>query len=393
MVIEWSFLFLLVPPLVSVLLAICTLRKIRGGCTVSLPKDMMRSIKDMDLSSLVKEGVTILTAVLPLMVANSSKLKQILKTAIPLLSALLLLALEQDSQSQYFFDIATSAESMQIINVSAGGNEVIRRSGPCIYTSVDPLGLSYDDDDPLTVDPRDQLNPGLVRITNGEDLFTNVSDLTDEEQKGMYNAMMLDPRWFKWSLQSGMRRTAAPLYWQVGQLHQDVFPGATTNVPDLGTNGKTVPPGIDKEVHFEYASTVGQHNNFVHQTELGKSDPRGFFQIGHKGRMGYIPTDAYAQYADVEGIKDFPMINPVPEVQCFTIVLPKAEKTVYYYRAYVTETVFFTGLRTVGVSMGDFSIKRNYVGIDQFIRPRIVAAEPKWAEPVTEPKRNDGSDV
>ena len=43
---------------------------------------------------------------------------------------------------------------------------------PASTLPVDPQGLSYDVDDPQTViPPRDQMNPGLVRITNGEDLY------------------------------------------------------------------------------------------------------------------------------------------------------------------------------------------------------------------------------
>ena len=44
--------------------------------------------------------------------------------------------------------------------------------------------------------------------------------------------MLLDPRWFKWMLQSGTSRRAYPRYWQIGQL-QDKWPGAVLNLPGI----------------------------------------------------------------------------------------------------------------------------------------------------------------
>ncbi|QCH00639.1 Cap [Bovismacovirus bovas3] len=151
---------------------------------------------------------------------------------------------------QTFVDLATSTTSMQVIQWSVGGNEVIRRCKhlfgafkyfklgkisiklvPASTLPVDPLGLSYDVDDPQTVDPVDQMNLGLVRITNGEDVFTNVSALTAEQADRAYKTMLLDPRWSKFQLQSGFRRSAYPMYWQVGQLSQDKWPGTTVNIP------------------------------------------------------------------------------------------------------------------------------------------------------------------
>ena len=87
---------------------------------------------------------------------------------------------------------------------------------------VDPTGLSLEAG-ANTVDPRDQFNPGLIRITNGEDMADNFMDLTGANIDKTYYSMMLDRRWFKFQLQSGCRRTAKPLFWSVAQLHQDAF--------------------------------------------------------------------------------------------------------------------------------------------------------------------------
>ena len=102
---------------------------------------------------------------------------------------------------QSFVDVSTSAQSMQVIQWSVGGADVINRCRhlfgaykyfklgkisvkmvPASTLPVDPQGLSYAADDPQTVDPRDQMNPGLVRITNGEDVHTNVSKLSADAQ-------------------------------------------------------------------------------------------------------------------------------------------------------------------------------------------------------------------
>lgn len=97
---------------------------------------------------------------------------------------------------QSFMDISTSAESMQIITISAGGSEIVRRLAPqfgaykyykigniacklvpASTLPVDPTGLSLESGEP-GVDPRDQLTPGMMRITNGEDIFEDISGMS-----------------------------------------------------------------------------------------------------------------------------------------------------------------------------------------------------------------------
>lgn len=279
---------------------------------------------------------------------------------------------------QSFVDIQTSATSMQVIQWSVGGSDVVARCRhlfgaykyfklgkisvkmvPASTLPVDPTGLSYESDDPQTVDPRDQMNPGLVRITNGEDVFTNVSSLTSVQQNDMYNAMMLDPRWSKFMLQSGFRRTAVPLYWQIGQLHQDKWPGSTMNVPRednlaaLGTVSK------------HYYEDVTVDDGYRLRTN-DSSSSRGFFQVGHRGKLGWLPTDYYQAIPTAQNARFFDVygINNVPEVSVITCVLPKAYKTVYFYRVFITEEVYFSGLRSSPMLNSNGA---QVTGIDQFL--------------------------
>lgn len=284
---------------------------------------------------------------------------------------------------QSFVDISTSASSMQVIQWSVGGEEVINRCRhlfgaykyfklgrisvkmvPASTLPVDPLGLSYADTDPQTVDPRDQMNPGLVRITNGEDIFTDVSSLADDKQIAVYNAMMLDPRWSKFMLQSGFRRSAYPLYWQVGQLHQDKYPGSTINEPNVSSTIRAA------HLYGGSSSDVADGNAAV-RGNLGSS-ARGLFQVGHRGKLGFLPTDYYqtipvsssGRFADEFGL------NNVPEVSVITCVLPKAYKTIYYYRVFITEEVIFSGLRSApfgAVIEGAGTSPTYWSGIDTFV--------------------------
>nr|WCR62236.1 MAG: capsid protein [ssDNA virus sp.] len=264
----------------------------------------------------------------------------------------------QKIKFQWYFDFSTSADSMQIITVSAGGQDVVERLKPffgaykqyklgSVQASlvpastlpIDPTGLSYEAGE-NTVDPRDQLNPGLTRITNGEDFIDDLTGFTDQQINAIYEAMVVDTRWYKWSLQSGLKRKAYPKYWQIGQLHQDYFPGATVNVPRISSND-----GFIQGTNSRHLTTTTAENYFgsnaLAQETAKFSDPRGFFQTGHKGTLGWMPTDALAQYATSVGVKEHPAVAPIPSIELFKIITPKAHKTVYYYRCYVTETVYF----------------------------------------------------
>lgn len=295
---------------------------------------------------------------------------------------------------QTFFDIQTSAESMQIIQWSVGGSDVLDRCRhlfgaykyfklgkisvkmvPASTLPVDPLGLSYGDTDPQTVDPRDQMNPGLVRITNGEDIPTSVSEIDPNYEMDVYNAMMLDPRWSKFMLQSGFRRSAYPLYWQVGQLSQDKYPGSIVNVPSDSNKVARVSEFVNSSAQAQFIR------------DQGVSSARGLFQVGHRGKLGYLPTDFY-QYVQVDGSSRFiPRYgaNNIPEVKVITCVLPKAYKTIYYYRVFVTEEVYFTGLRSAPIVTGENN-NLQINGLDQFIMGGFLPTGPGGAQ--TSPASN-----
>lgn len=278
---------------------------------------------------------------------------------------------------------------MQVIQWSVGGADVINRCRhlfgaykyfrlgkitvkmvPASTLPVDPQGLSYAADDPQTVDPRDQMNPGLVRITNGEDVFTNVSSLSSDAQMQMYNSMMLDPRWSKFMLQSGFRRSAYPMYWQVGQLSQDKYPGSTVNVPYLKPDGTWLSNAggtvIERSVYQEGVKA---------STEEGSS-VRGLFQTGRRGRLGFLPTDYYQVVRDATGKSvNLYGINNIPQVSVITCVLPKAYKTVYYYRVFITEEVIFSGLRASPPTEGNTQM----LGIDNFLFGSTTEVKPGTA--------------
>lgn len=296
---------------------------------------------------------------------------------------------------QSFMDISTTDESMQIITISAGGPEILKRLSPqfgaykyykigniavklvpASTLPVDPTGLSLAVGEP-GVDPRDQLTPGMMRITNGEDIFEDISSLTDAEQHAIYNNMLLDPRWFKWMLQSGVKRHATPRYWQIGQLHQDKWPGMVSNYPVLSESGTSF---IGTDHMYEF----GQQN--VHAADVlpvvdSGSSPYGFFQTGHRGVLGWLPTDGFQPIGNANGsITERPFIAAPPEVEVMKIILPKAYKTRYYYRMFVTETVYFKDpIVNFGIPAG-----KTIGGDEYFYRPLDVfhdATQPFPARP------------
>lgn len=233
------------------------------------------------------------------------------------------------------------------------------------------------------------MNPGLVRITNGEDIFTNVSSLSDAQSQGIYNNMMLDPRWSKFMLQSGFKRTATPLYWQIGQLHQDAYPGAIVNMPMLDNSSESSNTATN---FMRYPGTAGAAGpSFFNISQ--NSDPRGFFQTGHRGRMSWIPTDALVETASSGGVKETAKLNNMPSVNCITLVLPKMHKTLYYYRCFITETIYLAGLKNTGINENDGSNFYEYRALDNFIGvPYPTAMLPTGARVIGTPPTtgNDG---
>lgn len=298
---------------------------------------------------------------------------------------------------QHFIDFATRGDTMQIVNFSVGGKDLMARCShligayryfklgrisikliPASTLPVDPTGLSYDDEDLQTVDPRDQLNPGLIRITNGEDIAdSGIENLSDIEQQRLYQAMMLDPRWYKFQLQSGFRRSARPLFWYVGQLHQDSYPGAIVNLPGV-TVGETSQrisstfaqyrDGTDVDADAEAADRSFRRHDF--------SDPHGFFQTGKKGRMGWLRTDCLQEFGGAAsasggasaGVYESPMLVPFPTCRVITMVLPKMFKTNYFYRCYVTEEIYFSGVRNFSPAVDGYI----GAGIDSFVQPPTI---------------------
>lgn len=293
---------------------------------------------------------------------------------------------------QHYVDIATSAESLTMIKIQAGGVYAMQRMKhlwgafkyvkmgrvsvkllPASTLPVDPLGLSYADTDPQTVDPRDQMNPGLVRITNGEDILDDFSSLDDTAQEQIYINTMLDPRWSKFMLQRGFSRSAVPLYWNVGQLQQDVYPGHVINIPRVG-NGVSISntDSIQIEDYFNTSVDAPDTSVNAYYNRLD-SDGRGLFQVGHKGRLGWMPTDAFEYFhlKDGSNIRQ-PLAQPLPAINVISVLLPKAFKTIYYYRMFITETFMFSGIKNEGIAVdvssdGTLIQKNEYRAVDNFM--------------------------
>ena len=237
---------------------------------------------------------------------------------------------------QSFMDISTDDSSMQVISISAGGPEVLKRLSaqfaaykyyklgniaiklvPATTLPVDPSGLSINAGG-QGVDPWDQLSPGLIRITNGEDILEDMSGLTVVEMDAIFKNMQLDPRWYKFMLQTGVKRHASPRYWQIGQFHQDKWPGAIQNVPIIDGTDNSI-DGTETIINA-WRSGAGQMISYG-----PGSSPYGFFQTGHSGVLGWLPTDGLqkvAQYSPL-GDREQPFSASPPEIEVIKIVLPR----------------------------------------------------------------------
>lgn len=330
---------------------------------------------------------------------------------------------------QTYYDLSTSASSVQVITVKVGGQELQKRCThllgaykwykfgrasvkliPAATLPVDPQGMSYASDDPQTVDPRDQLNPGLCRVTNGEDVYTKMDSLNAEQQERMYRTSMLDPRWSKFMLQHGFFRSATPLLWSIAELHQDAYPGSNVNVPystkidhrpqDAIDSGQLVTGGVHGvgvqcvTPHI-IADTSKTHPVPPYSSQMvykeGFSSDRALIQTGHKVRMQWLPTDMLQGVPGDDNTANndvyFSGINVCPTVPLMTIVLPKAHKTLYYYRLYITQTVFFSGPRQV--SPGSDGV---VCGFDNFLLGRAMQCRPNGLVPYVNPNDYSGGD-
>lgn len=325
---------------------------------------------------------------------------------------------------QYFVDMQTKSDTMQVIKITAGGrmpqvrlrpffgafkyfklNTVKVRFVPCATLPVDPTGLSYEVGE-QTIDPRDQMNPGLVRITNGEDVSALSDILTGVNAERAYYSTMLDPRWYKFQLQSGFKRSAKPLLWNVGQSAQSVSQGVVTDyvngqppVPITVYDDKAetiITDQIDADnVHTERRYNPTQDNAVP--SYISNPLDAVLMQTG-RIRMGWMPTDMFN--SGVYGGA------PVPEVDLITCILPKAYKTSYFYRCYIEEEVLFKEPVSVTPIVSTFTGEGeemsplqflNVTAVDRFVNPGSNDATPgntafsvNWAQVVRTNRLNGG---
>lgn len=353
---------------------------------------------------------------------------------------------------QWFMDMHTSSTNMQIIQFSAGG-EIVRRRlapmfshyrqyklgkihvrfSPAATLPVDPTGLSYEVGE-QTVDPRDMFNPGLVRHTNGEDVFVpDDTVLAGDSADAIYYSTMLDKRWHKFGLQRGFQTSAYPKWWGIATTRQNMYPGYIQNMPSAGSDG--VLAGITFNVHDAAGGTSNFNSANLNHMGIGVSSNMGIFQSGQKIPMGWMPTGAslkdefgllngitsttqvvkyqvqgssnqqvYAEFdtqaaadeyaAKLVILNDTPVVvavtttvtgnqadagaafGPIPEVPgLLTLVLPKAHKTEFYYRVYVVEDVYFKDPVTAFNAIADYT-GGTLAPIDVFTRGTASTASP-----------------
>ncbi len=279
-----------------------------------------------------------------------------------------------------FFDLSSSSEKFTKFTVTAGGTYVKQRCAPqfacykyyklgrvtvklvpASTLPVDPTGLSYETGE-NTVDPRDMFNPGLVRITNGEDLlvYENIND-------NVYYSTLLDGRWFKFQLQQGFSRSAVPLAYNIGEISQDQFPF----LADAFNNTVGNPNIFAKNVQSD---NLGYPKQTLGDTTL--LQPYLPIQTG-KIKLGWMPTDSmnYTSLAST-GMKSVigGSTAYVPEVPLITFILPKAYKTKFYYRAFIETTVYFKDPVAINPILADGGI----VGtpIDRFVGMELTRCGP-----------------
>lgn len=261
---------------------------------------------------------------------------------------------------QYFVDINTSTSNLTRITFTAGGNmpfgrlspffsafkywklgPVSVRFTPASTMPVDPSGLSYAEGE-STTDPRDFFNVGLLRITNGENVDPVLSKPTGQsvaELQRYYYTTMLDPRWRKFDLQAGFKFTAYPRFWGVMQTRQTftqsfgsmtATAAASRAVDGVGRSPVAPNEGVAAIEFYQDSDTQGLAYS---QTNADGPVMNNMILQNQRIRMSWQPTDMFNN--GVSGS------NTMPEVDLFTVILPKAFKTLMYYRVFITETVYF----------------------------------------------------
>lgn len=316
----------------------------------------------------------------------------------------------------YFFDVQTQKDKITRVNVNYGGQFIqnilldyfIRYKyfkpssikiniKPCATLPVDPAGLSYTAGE-QTVDPRDIFSLGMVRITNGERIPSVPSELSADNVHKLYDTMMLDRRWFKFSPHRGLVKSAIPKYWSVAQLQQDKFPGLVQRMPGIKYNTDGTVNSVDDELLYRhnYAKYVSdaipgwstQYSNAQKNVQIinryqqlseNLEKNRPLVQNGLEP-VRFMPTDEFVQIKNVPeeassstALKTFDVYNlaSTPSGQIMVIYFPPSYKTFNYFRVWVTETYDFKGyVNNMNVNVaGTYSAVAGMASIDRFIRP------------------------
>lgn len=300
-----------------------------------------------------------------------------------------------------FFDVASDPQKFTTFTVKAGGEYVKMRCAPqfacykyyklgkvsiklvpASTLPVDPTGLSYETGD-ATVDPRDMFNPGLVRITNGED----VAEIGDMNR---YYATLLDPRWYKFQLQQGFSRSAVPLVYNIGEIHQDSSPFSGGLYDLVGSDGsavtKTTFPQNDSNQMINRVNETSSGVTRFDSEILARYSP---IQTG-RVKLGWMPTDCLMSYSfnPNNNVNLVGYSSRVPEVDLITFVLPKAFKTKFFYRCFVESTVYFKEPVAVNpiidIQNSEFASGTGsaYLPVDRFVSLKPITATKDGVVPI-----------
>nr|QJI53631.1 MAG: capsid protein [Smacoviridae sp.] len=235
---------------------------------------------------------------------------------------------------------------------------------PVSTLPADPLQVSYKAGEP-TIDPRDMVNPVLVKGCHGESLgqiidqAMNFSDYrgpsidvdkfeAQSDYEMLYYQLLSDPSWGKAHVQEGFKKSFYPLTYRVASLRQ-MMP--TVPIADLDAFNKGGFPTMGTVTTINQTGTVlnsisGQVNPVpVGATGNTNADlqPMGqeFFSNG-LARLGWMDTlqnlqsagvvSAEGDFANIAARATGQKVAVLPKIFMGIVILPPAYKTEFYFR-------------------------------------------------------------
>lgn len=252
-----------------------------------------------------------------------------------------------------YVDIQTNITNPTLIELTMDGNMIKRRLAPFfgaykyyryhgMKVTMVPASMLPADPGSVTTeagqnttDPRDMLNPGLMRFINGEYMAAEGPGTTPSVEQ--YIQTMLDPRWMKFKLQTGFEKYGSALVYDIATNVNYSNIGALMAKSDPVTNaflqdGSAIPEQVTDNLIFRVPNSASI-------AKWGGVSP-AIFNSGKGKAFGWLPTDTGSTG---DGIGAIHRVAAPPNVPMFAIILPKAERTLFYYRMFLTYYVHFKG--------------------------------------------------